>query len=143
MTGLVERLDDYGKPAWITAMVLGFILFWPIGAAILAYMIWSGRMICGRHGEMSRWQQRMAGRWERKRGQWAQRERGYRSSGNGAFDEYREETIARLETEEREFREFLSRLRMAKDRAEFDQFMTERRAKPPGAMDGPEPAPSA
>ena len=33
-------LDQRGKPAWITAMVLGFIFFWPIGLAFLAYMIW-------------------------------------------------------------------------------------------------------
>ena len=29
-------LDDRGKGAWIAVMVLGFILFWPIGLAILA-----------------------------------------------------------------------------------------------------------
>jgi hypothetical protein len=50
------------------------------------------------------------------------------SSGNRAFDEYRTETLRRLEEEEREFRDFLDRLRHAKDKAEFDQFMGERRA---------------
>ncbi len=50
-----------------------------------------------------------------------------RASGNRAFDEYRTETLRRLEEEEREFRDFLDRLRMAKDKAEFDQFMAERR----------------
>ena len=25
----VARVDDFGKPAWITLMVLGFIVFWP------------------------------------------------------------------------------------------------------------------
>jgi len=49
-----------------------------------------------------------------------------RTSGNQAFDEYRAATLRRLEEEQLEFREFLSRLRMAKDKAEFDQFMTER-----------------
>ena len=39
MTEMVARLDDYGRPAWIAVMVLGFIVFWPIGLAILAYMI--------------------------------------------------------------------------------------------------------
>ena len=34
-------LDERGKPAWIVAMVLGFIFFWPVGLALLAYMIWS------------------------------------------------------------------------------------------------------
>ena len=37
-------LDERGKGAWIAAMVLGFIFFWPIGLALLAYMIWSKRM---------------------------------------------------------------------------------------------------
>jgi Protein of unknown function (DUF2852) len=50
-----------------------------------------------------------------------------RSSGSRAFDEYRAETLRRLEEEQREFRDFLDRLRHAKDNAEFDQFMAERR----------------
>jgi hypothetical protein len=52
------------------------------------------------------------------------------SSGNHAFDEYRADTLRRLEEEQREFREFLERLRFARDRAEFDQFMAERRDRP-------------
>jgi hypothetical protein len=52
-----------------------------------------------------------------------------RQSGNRAFDEYRQETLRRLEEEQREFQEFLARLRMAKDKAEFDQFMAERRTR--------------
>ena len=62
------------------------------------------------------------------------------SSGNRAFDEYREETLRRLEEEEREFKDFLDRLRFAKDRAEFDQFMAERRR---GAAGGPAAAAEA
>ena len=52
---------------------------------------------------------------------------GLRPSGNRAFDEYRDEALRRLEEEANEFRGFLERLRMAKDRAEFDDFMRERR----------------
>jgi hypothetical protein len=51
-----------------------------------------------------------------------------RTSGNQAFDEYRAATLRRLEDEQREFCEFLARLRAAKDTAEFDQFMAERRS---------------
>ena len=40
------------------------------------------------------------------------------------------ETLRRLEEEQREFRDFLDRLRMAKDKSEFDQFMAERRDRP-------------
>jgi hypothetical protein len=55
---------------------------------------------------------------------------GWASSGNRAFDEYRSHTLRRLEEEQREFREFLQRLRQAKDKSEFDQFMAERRNRP-------------
>jgi len=140
MTQVVATLDDYGRPAWIAVMVLGFILFWPLGLAILAYMIWSGRMGCGRHGEMSRWQRRMAEGWDRNKERWGREMRGAYSSGNRAFDDYREETLARLEEEQREFRTFLERLRKAKDKQEFDQFMAERRSNPPS--DGPQGAPA-
>jgi hypothetical protein len=59
------------------------------------------------------------------------------SSGNRAFDEYRSETLRRLEEEQQEFRDFLDRLRFAKDKTEFDQFMAERRNRP---TQGPEPS---
>ncbi len=118
---LVETLDDYGKPAWIIAMILGFIIWWPIGLGVLAYMIWSGRMGCGRKRE---WKDSELGREVMRRG------RGLsplRPTGNAAFDGYREETLRRLEDEAKEFQSFLQRLRKARDKAEFDQFMTERR----------------
>ena len=53
------------------------------------------------------------------------------STGNRAFDDYREETLRRLEEEATEFQSFLQRLRHAKDKAEFDQFMAERRGAAP------------
>ena len=61
------------------------------------------------------------------------------SSGNRAFDDYRAETLKRLEDEQREFKEFLERLRVAKDRAEFDEFMGARRPRPfePGSQTEP------
>jgi len=110
-------LDDRGKGAWIAAMILGFIFFWPVGLALLAYMIWSKRMFSGccktnRHHHMSR----------RHRHHHA----AFRSSGNSAFDAYKEETLRRLEEEQENFEAFLERLREAKDKAEFDQFMDDR-----------------
>jgi hypothetical protein len=38
--------------------------------------------------------------------------------------------LRRLEEEQQEFAAFLDRLRFAKDKAEFDQFMAERRQRP-------------
>ncbi len=40
-------LDERGKGAWIAATVLAFIFFWPVGLALLAYLIWSKRMFNG------------------------------------------------------------------------------------------------
>jgi hypothetical protein len=118
---IAAKLDEFGKPAWIALVVVGFIAWWPIGLATLAFAIGSGRMGCGKRRDFGRWSQtdpagQFAGWWNQQR-----------SSGNRAFDEYRAETLRRLEEEQREFRDFLERLRAAKDKAEFDQFMAERR----------------
>lgn len=105
-----DWLDQRGKPAWLVAMIAGFIFVWPVGLAILIYMIGSNRMFsCANRRQML--------------------PRGFtRSTGNSAFDAYREETLKRLEDEHQEFTAFMARLREARDKAEFDQFVTERRA---------------
>lgn len=111
-------LDSKGKGAWIAAMVLGFIFVWPVGLALLFYMIWSNRMFnksC-RHSSARHSFSAM------------------RPSGNSAFDAYKADTLRRLEDEQSSFEEFLQRLRDAKDKAEFDDFMDDR-AK---AADAPE-----
>jgi Protein of unknown function (DUF2852) len=137
---IAARLDEFGKPAWIILMILAFVWWWPLGLAILAFMIGSGRMGCWNHNGMSRWQnkmERMQAKMDRMRGggDWW----GPSSSGNRAFDDYRTETLKRLEEEQREFKEFLQRLRFAKDRDEFDQFMAERRNRPPQDQAPPSP----
>jgi uncharacterized protein DUF2852 len=148
--GLVYRIDEFGRFGWIAIMVLSFIVFWPVGLIILGFLYGSGRMGCW-HNHSGQWG---SDRWQRKmdrmqRGfdrmqeglnraqaaaeRWGasfrQPQPAYTgpSSGNRAFDEYRAETLRRLEEEQREFREFLDRLRHAKDKAEFDQFIAERR----------------
>ncbi len=105
-----DWLDARGRPAWIVAMVLGFILFWPVGLAFLFYILWSKRMNCNS--------------WGRRGGQY--RTRDFGRTGNTAFDSYREETLKRLEEERAAFTSFLDQLRAAKDQAEFDQFMASR-----------------
>ena len=115
-------LDARGKGAWIAAMVVGFIVFWPVGLALLAYMIWSKRMF---NSCQSRRADRHAFR------------HGMGSSGNSAFDAYRDETLKRLEEEQAAFESFLQRLRDAKDKAEFDQFMDDRARRRSDAMQVP------
>jgi hypothetical protein len=117
---LVATLDEYGKPAWIIAMIAGFLLWWPVGLGVLAYLIWSGRMGCC--GNKTQWRDYLTSE-ARKFGSGMT---AFGSSGNRAFDEYREATLRRLEEEASEFQAFLQRLRHAKDKAEFDQFMAER-----------------
>jgi len=133
----------------IVLVILGFIWWWPVGLIILAVLIAKGRIGCWHHaqyagggsmgcwsGGMDRWEnkmQRMQEKMDRVRakmdqfgGAWGAPP----SSGNRAFDDYRRETINRLQDEQREFKEFLERLRLAKDREQFDQFMADRRNRP-------------
>ena len=143
MHALVAQLDDIGKPAWIALTVVSFILFWPLGLLLLGFLIGSGRMACWSHGSADRWQrrmERMQQRMERMQGA-AERWGGYgyrAASGNRAFDEYRAKALRRLEEEQREFKEFLDRLRHAKDKAEFDQFMAERGRRRPESNEQPQ-----
>mgnify|MGYP006287809527 CR=1 FL=1 len=107
----IAWLDARGKGAWIALMVLSFILFWPIGLAVLFYMIWSNRMSgfsCRRNAART-----------------APTAPGM--TGNAAFDAYKADTLRRLEEEQAQFEAYLQRLREAKDKAEFDAFMEERR----------------
>lgn len=110
-------LDDKGKGAWIAAMVLGFIFFWPVGLALLAYMIWSKRMF-----NRSSCAERRANHMGRHWGGHA----AMRPSGNSAFDAYKTDMLRRLEDEQTAFEAFLQRLREAKDKSEFDNFMEDR-----------------
>jgi len=131
---IASRVDDYGKPAWIGLVVLSFIVWWPLGLALLGFLIGSGRMACWTEHGARRWQRKME-RMQAKAGPWFAGHGwgsggGWRSSGNSAFDEYRAETLRRLEQEQRDFVEFLERLRHAKDKAEFDQFMADRGRRP-------------
>ena len=128
-------LHDIPKPIWIVAMVMGFIWFWPVGLAILAYTVGSRRW-GRRNGGPGQWynteaQQGRAcawGKWGDWTTPWNPTQRpDMKPSGNAAFDEYRTDTLRRLEDEQKEFVEYLERLRRAKDKAEFDQFMAERR----------------
>ncbi len=90
---IAARLDEFGKPAWIILMILSFIWWWPLGLAMLAFLIGSGRMGCWNHNGSSRWQNkvdRMQDKMDRMRGFSGCRDwwGGSSSSGNRAFDDY-------------------------------------------------------
>jgi hypothetical protein len=136
-------MDEYGKAGWIAATVLGFWVFWPLGVALLLFLAFSGRIRAWRHEGPGRWYNAPGGAAGGNPGEsvrqtarawgWgccgSSRRGRFAPSGNAAFDEYRTETLRRLEEEQREFVEYLDRLRQAKDKAEFDQFMADRRRR--------------
>jgi Protein of unknown function (DUF2852) len=127
-------LDAKGKWAWIAAMILGFVFFWPVGLALLAYMIWGKHMFARSCGQ-SRHNHSDAHAWGRHGLRAAQ------PTGNHAFDSYKAEALRRLEEEQEAFETFLQRLRTSKDKTQFDAFMDER-ARATAAADS-EAAPDA
>ena len=109
-------LEDMGRPARIALALVAFWFWWPVGLALLAYFAF------GRHQARRMNWQFPAGMNRFGRGF------SYAApSGNRAFDEYRADTLRRLEDEQKEFVEYLDRLRQARDKAEFDQFMADRK----------------
>ena len=124
------------KPQWgpltIALMVVGFVVWFPLGLAMLAYILW-GEMFGGSPekaeawvSKSKAWCQNTSGR-HHNHGHWRQ------SSGNAAFDDYRAEQLKRLDEERKRldeeigaFQEYMRNLRMAKDREEFDRFMRDR-----------------
>jgi hypothetical protein len=128
------------SPWRIALIVLGFIVWWPIGLALLFFTLGSRKMGCwDRDGRFENKMQRMQYKMERMRDHMERRGFGFGppSSGNRAFDEYRVETLKRLEEEQHEFKDFLERLRHAKDKEEFEQFMAQHRSRPTPPTDNP------
>ena len=109
------------KAIWIALLVATLWIWWPIGLLLFVFLLCTGRLEAWKRAGLDLWHEN-TGSLRQPATWWSPR-----SSGNNAFDQYRSETLRRLEEEEREFREFLDRLRAAKDKSEFDQFMADRR----------------
>jgi hypothetical protein len=138
-----HMLDSPWHPGWIIVTVLGFIIWWPIGLALLFFTLGSRKMACWGHSDrFQNKMERMQYKMDRMRDRMERRGFGFGfgppSSGNRAFDDYRTETLRRLEEEQREFHEFLGRLRQAKDKEEFDAFMAQHRSRPTPPNDQPQ-----
>ena len=123
------------RPAWtpatIALMVVGFVVFWPLGLAMLAYILWGDRLDEFK-GDWGKAGKGLFGSC-RKRGH-----RGFARTGNIAFDDWREKELERLHEERRkldelrdEFDAYARELRRAKDQQEFDRFMAERSRETP------------
>ncbi|CAK7258539.1 DUF2852 domain-containing protein [Shinella yambaruensis] len=128
-------------PATIALMVLGFVVFWPLGLAMLAYIIFGDRLKSFKKDANDT----VDGMFASCRGKFGRRAgsafRG--ATGNVAFDDWRDAELSRLDEERRkldemreEFDSYVRELRRAKDQEEFDRFMRERRAKGQGDVPG-------
>ena len=120
------------RPAWtpatIALMVIGFMIYWPLGLAMIAYIIWGDRLE-GFKRDANRMTDSAFGAF-RKGGCGARRA----ATGNVAFDDWRQKELDRLAEERRkldemyqEFDAYAQELRRAKDQEEFDRFMAARR----------------
>lgn len=122
------------RPAWtpvtIAMMIIGFMIFWPLGLAMIAYIIWGDRLDRFK-SDVNRATDSFASRCSHRR------HRSWRPapSGNMAFDQWRDAELDRLKEERRkleemrqEFEEYSTELRQAKDQQEFERFMANRDA---------------
>lgn len=116
-------------PATIALMILGFVVFWPLGLAMLAYILF-GERLRGFKRDVNQATDGMFAGCRRSHGRY----RSHFSTGNIAFDDWRKAELERLEEERRkldemrdEFDAYMRELRRAKDQEEFDRFMRERK----------------
>ena len=127
------------RPAWtpatIALMVIGFMVFWPLGLAMLAYIIWGDRLDGFKRDVNRATDGVFAGcrRGADKAQRWGYGANRTGRTGNVAFDDWREKEFERLHEEPRrldetlaEFDEYARELRRAKDQEEFDRFMAHR-----------------
>lgn len=121
--------DRRWHPLELASMIVGFVIFWPVGLAILAWKKWTGAKAGGAAGQATAAAARPFV--------------GPGDTGNSAFEDYKRAELERLEAERRglyeaqeQFGAHLDRLKRARDRAEFDQFMAERSAagRPPASV---------
>ena len=138
------------RPAWtpatIALMVIGFMVFWPLGLAMLAYIIWGDRLDGFKRDANRATDGFFAGcrRGADKAHRWGHSAR----TGNVAFDDWREKELERLAEERRkldetlaEFDDYARELRRAKDQDEFDRFMANRSRNTPAKRDDQSEAP--
>lgn len=119
---LQAKLDELGKAGWSVVVAVALWAAWPLALLMLAHLAVGGRLRAWWH-ELKEARFAPRGMWIGPFWRdWAA------SSGNRAFDGYHAETLRRLDEDGRDFRAYLERLRRDRDKAEFDRFMSERRA---------------
>ena len=125
---------EYWPMPWMVfGPVMMILLF--LACAALLFFVMRGVMFHRGHpgaaGMMSCCETGLGPSFERATAREAGSANGLGNNASPALDEYRAETLRRLRREREEFQEFVDHLRTAKDKAEFDQFVAQRRAPPP------------
>jgi hypothetical protein len=97
------------------------LLFWPITLLIAGAIIWRAR---------PRTEERFGGPVIEGKIHRGPAPVVRREGRLGAFEEYKRETMARLDEESAKFREYLDSKRRSRDKQEFDAYMSARRGGP-------------
>ena len=103
----------------IVTTIVALNIFWPAGFALAIILAWRGGFAPNMTSSANKQEIEDTVRSLIP-------ESATKSSGNKSFDAYRSELLNRLETEQHNFDGFLERLREAKDKTEFDQYMEDR-----------------
>ncbi|MEE9314539.1 MAG: DUF2852 domain-containing protein [Rhizobiaceae bacterium] len=118
------------RPAWtpvtIAMMIFGFMIFWPLGLAMIAYITWGDRLDQFK-ADVNKATDKASDMFSKGPS--------FKSAptGNVAFDDWRETELKRLHEERMkldnmraEFDGYARELRRAKDQDEFDTFIASR-----------------
>ena len=120
----------------VGAVLGSFVIFWPLGLVALFVKMKKGELWNGASEMKAPWASDWAS-WKKPEGfgdfnrSWKQPA----SSGNQAFDDYRRTELDKLDAMRRKldedrkaFDDYVTKLRHAKDREDFERFMNERNA---------------
>ena len=131
------------RPAWtpatIAMMIVGFMIYWPLGLAMIGYILWGDRLDMFKRDVNETTDRFFGGLKRRGATAFTAGRDGAGRTGNVAFDDWREAELTRLDEERRklqeasaEFEAYARELRRAKDQEEFDRFMRDRKRGPSG-----------
>ena len=104
-------------PLAVFAVIMGFIVWWPLGVAAIGYILWGGSI------------DGLADDTVEQVKSWMKPHAKPTATGNAAFDAYKAETLKRLEEEEAAFAGYIQKLREARDSQEFERFLAERKER--------------
>lgn len=102
-------LDDHGTGAWIIAIVAGFMVFPPIGLALLIWVGFARSLYRNRAGREIEVPARTPA-----------------ADANTAYDAHRAESLDQLDDEQSRFESFVDQVRTRRDRDDFDAYLDAR-----------------